>query len=209
MSLEQVDLAVFRAINGLGFAPLDWLFMVVSTPEFGLTAAALISLWFAWKKKWEAVWIVLAGVAAVVLCDAAGARLLKPLFHRVRPCFALPRESVRLLVQIAPSGSMPSLHAANNAAAALVAFFAERRTAFALFPLAVLVALSRVCLGVHWPTDLLAGFVWGALAALAGWFVARGVRWLFFRARGKSEPAPAAQATAPFSKVQSQESKVE
>ncbi|MBI5545756.1 MAG: phosphatase PAP2 family protein [Deltaproteobacteria bacterium] len=173
MSLPALDIAVFHAVNGLGFAPLDALFVTVSMPQFGLATAGLIAAYFAWRKRWDAVWIILAGIVAVALCDLVGARVLKPLFARARPCFALPPETVRLLVPIsASSGSMPSLHAANNAAAALVAFLGQRRTGWVLFPLAMLVALSRVGLGVHYPSDLLAGFLWGALCAIAGWGVA-------------------------------------
>lgn len=191
MSAPALDLAVFKAINGLALAPLDELFRVASSLEFGLGTAALIALYFARRRRWDAVWFILAFVAAIALCDAVGARVLKPLFGRVRPCYALPPESVRLLIPIANSGSMPSLHTANNFAGALVAFLFERRTGYVLFPVAALVALSRVGLGVHWPTDLLAGILWGALAAAAGWGVARLLESGWRRRRG---PAPAPDA---------------
>ena len=189
MSLLELDAAIFKAVNGLGFAPLDALFVLVSTPEFGLGTAALLSLYFAWKRKWDAVWIVAAGIVAVALCDSVGARVLKPFFGRVRPCFALPAGSVRQLVPISASGSMPSLHAANNMAAALVAFLAERRTGFVLFPVALLVGLSRIGVGVHWPSDVLAGAVWGAIAAGFGWGAAQLARAGWKRMQKPPEPS--------------------
>jgi undecaprenyl-diphosphatase len=168
VSVVEADTAVFKAINGVGFAPLDAAWIMASTLEFGLTAAGLIALYFAWRKRWDAVDHPGrgAGGGAVRL---GGARLIKPFFGRVRPCFALPPGTVRLLVEIGPSNSMPSLHAANNLTVALVAFLGERRTGWVLFPVALFVALSRIGVGVHWPTDLLAGFLWGAACAALAW----------------------------------------
>jgi undecaprenyl-diphosphatase len=108
-------------------------------------------------------------------------RLLKLSFDRPRPEF-MPHD-----LYIA-SASFPSGHAMGSAvvyltlAAMLARVIPGRRfklfVLFAAATLAVLVGISRVYLGVHWPSDVVAGWAAGAFWAIAWWVAAWGVdRW--------------------------------
>jgi undecaprenyl-diphosphatase len=62
--------------------------------------------------------------------------------------------------------SFPSGHAAAAMSVAIVYSFAFPTLASALIPLAMLVGVSRVCLGVHYPGDVLIGQLIAALTAI-------------------------------------------
>ena len=93
----------------------------------------------------------------------AGAHLVsmgvKRLVRRPRPAHVVP------LVRTAGRHSFPSSHA-TSAAAAAVAFGALG--AHAVPPLAAAVCVSRLVAGVHYPSDVAAGAVLGALTARLG-----------------------------------------
>ena len=101
---------------------------------------------------------------------ALNAWVLKALVERPRP------DIVPRLIDVDASFSLPSGHAANSAAVygamALVATViwwrkAQRRTIWAVAGLLVFgIGLSRVWLGVHWPSDVIAGWLVGAAWAL-------------------------------------------
>lgn len=101
---------------------------------------------------------------------ALNAWVLKAIIQRHRP------EIVERLVEVDQSWSLPSGHAANSAAVygaiALIAGTiwwrkAPRRAIWGAAALLVLViGLSRVWLGVHWPSDVIAGWTVGAGWAL-------------------------------------------
>jgi undecaprenyl-diphosphatase len=112
--------------------------------------------------------------------------LLKPFFGRPRPDIALRLTEVRSL-------SFPSGHAMGSAIiyftlAALLARLVEP-VALKLYFLGLaallsfLVGASRVYLGVHYPTDVLAGWTVGLAWALLCWTVAR-----YLQGRGSVEP---------------------
>jgi undecaprenyl-diphosphatase len=157
-----LDEEIFFAINHFGWRPLEWFWMALSSIWMAVFCLGVVGCGLIWHCRTRAWRPLLALAFAIAATDLVGARLLKPWFGRMRPCFALP-ETVRLLEDsIANSGAMPSLHAANAFAAAfaLLCFF-PKMAPWGLL-VASLIALSRLGVGVHWPSDILAGAVFGA-----------------------------------------------
>lgn len=115
-------------------------------------------------------------VCGSVLSGLAAGNILKDVFQRPRP------DLVPYSVYVS-GASFPSGHSMMSAVAyltlgALLARSQERKRLKAYFLLVAMsltfaVGVTRVYLGVHWPTDVLAGWTAGAVWALLCWLVAR------------------------------------
>lgn len=146
---------VMRWATALG----DW--------QIRLTIAAAFFAYLVWRRFGRAASYILYTTLGIW---ALNAWALKPLFGRARP------DHAGELVGIAPSFSLPSGHAANAAALftaiALVASViwwrkTQRRTIRAVAVLAIFaVGFSRLWLAVHWPSDVVAGWLVGVGWAL-------------------------------------------
>lgn len=108
--------------------------------------------------------------ALAVTSSALLVTLLKDLFDRARPPVANPGLDP---VGIVPaSASFPSGHAATAFAAAVAVALVYPRLGRPLVALAVVVALSRVYLGVHYVLDVAAGTLLGiAVGIAAAWLI--------------------------------------
>lgn len=87
---------------------------------------------------------------------------IKPLAARTRPYELI--EGLQILVSRPHDFSFPSGHSANSLTCAWTIFrLAPRKYGVPALVLAVLIALSRLYVGVHYPTDVLAGAAIGVL----------------------------------------------
>ena len=115
--------------------------------------------------------VALALLLDVIVCNG----VLKPLVGRVRPCTVNP--AVELLVACPSDASFPSGHTASSFAAVGALWAAGSCLWLPGLVLAVLIAVSRLYLYVHWPTDVLFG-------ALLGWVLGYAARWILRKAEG-------------------------
>ncbi|MDM7926209.1 MAG: phosphatase PAP2 family protein [bacterium] len=164
--LYSVDKAVFRFLNRTIANPvLDAVMPFITEEEHWIAPIVLgiLALVIFGGRRGR----VTAALAVVILVfsDQIVNFVIKPLVGRDRPCFVL--EQVRLLIRQPHSRSFPSSHAANVAAMALLFWVRHRRWGWAVAVTAFCVGLSRIVVGVHYPSDVAAGFLAGGLIAWA------------------------------------------
>lgn len=152
-----IDETILRALNGLAADPaVATLAYVLSSPwMLVMVALPLVGARARWK-QWR---VVLAVACTVGMADVVSSHIIKPIVGRVRPCRALA--DLEQPVRCGVGRSFPSSHAATGFALATSAAPTLSRGGWILFPLAAGVALSRVVLGVHYPSDILVGALLG------------------------------------------------
>jgi undecaprenyl-diphosphatase len=187
---QGVDEALFRQIHLVWRHPaLDPVFRGLTDPGRLFVPVILVLLGFFWMQRRRGLLALLVLAATIAVSDQTSAKVLKPIFKRPRPSVVVADSQPFFGVR--GSYSFPSVHATNAFAAAMVldAVFPGARPA--LFGLAALVGYSRVYVGDHWPSDVLAGMLWGSLIGWGGraLFVRLSARWFSVRPDGGTPSA--------------------
>ena len=158
--LYNIDLTVLYFFNHtLSCGALDRFFSTITSVNNWIIAYIILWCICFFKGGKTGKVAAVSAIILLVISDQLGYKILKEYFARVRPCHALSD----LNLPTGPTGtfSFPSNHALNNFAIAI--FFSRfyPKLKWILFVTASLVAISRVYLGLHYPSDILGGAVIG------------------------------------------------
>ncbi len=106
-------------------------------------------------------------LVSICLCFLLNNIIIKNLVDRDRPYDVL--NELKILIERQPDSSFPSGHAANSLASAIVFFqmFEGRKSKFGILTAGLIMALSRVYVGVHYLSDVLVGISVGIVSGLS------------------------------------------
>ena len=100
-----------------------------------------------------------------ILCNL----ILKPGLMRCRPCWLHPE--IELLTKLPHDFSFPSGHSNASFAVATAILTRNKKIGIPAIILAAAIAISRLYLFVHWPTDVLAGTIIGICGGISSYFI--------------------------------------
>lgn len=169
--MAPVDWSVLHALNNFMYqhdGVEDPLLFYVNASE-ALFIATLAIVFLAARGVANAAWrrASLAAVFSAGVGLGVG-KVISELVDRARPFVADPH-GVHLFSAHAADPGFPSDHATASFAIAVAILLRKRAWGTAALIAAALLSIGRVALGVHYPSDVLAGAALGSAAALALW----------------------------------------
>lgn len=164
--IKQIDQALFFFLNELNNAFWDKAMFLFSSREIWIPFYLLIIYFIIKTYKKNSIYILILIGISIAFSDQLSV-LVKNLVERLRPSNDPAINNLVHLVKDYRGGTFGffSAHASNTFTVAVIAsmLFKNRMFSILIFAWAVMVSYTRIYLGLHYPGDILTGWIWGAL----------------------------------------------
>jgi len=165
---------IFQYLNNLAGRSYIFDSFIVFCAEglpYVLVAVFLAILIFSKKTYREKIKIFIFAGISIFLSRIVITEAIRYFYHVSRP---FVNNNVNQLIFHEVSGSFPSGHATFFFALAMAVYLSlNKKWGWLFFAGAVLISLSRVIAGVHWPYDILAGAIVGVLSAFVVYYFSK------------------------------------
>ncbi len=159
--LIDIDARITRVCNTANERLIGRIFALVSRLGDGVFWYTLLIIMPLLNGRWGAT----LAMAVTGLCATWTYQAVKAISKRERPC---EREALHVTVAPLDRFSFPSGHTLHAVCFTVMATAIEPALGWLLIPFTVLVALSRLVLGLHYPSDVLVGGAIGAGIGMLG-----------------------------------------
>jgi undecaprenyl-diphosphatase len=177
----EYERGLFFLLNGSNYAFMDNFLWLISSKTAWIPLIIFILFILIYRKPWRETILILLAIAIVItLCDQFASHLCKQLFARPRPTHHpdFMNEVKTVFGYRGGKYGFMSSHAANafGFAVLMSCIFRHKIFTAAIMTWAALTAYSRIYLGVHFPTDVLAGAITGVIFGYTVYACYRGIR---------------------------------
>ena len=165
----DLDKSLFIFLNNLGSKPFDAIWLLI-TKQFNWIPFFLLLLVILYKKiGTKQLLVALLSIAALITFTNELTDIIKFSVQRIRPCNDEELVGLIRIVKDSETFSYFSGHATNSMAAMIFIFLILRRFykySYLIFLFPLIFAYSRIYLGLHFPLDIISGYIFGSLVGV-------------------------------------------